>query len=265
MHQIPGRYFQSLDRVLKRPGGALILTLSVPTLKEVRRGNGFRSPKLWQLSCRCWRPAYSACASFYHLTRSSCPHACEAANSSAAYAQAVALLSSLQISSLLNSGEQLERHAGVRHGGSHWQCLRSRLPCKKVVWGTQGDATVVGAARGLQRKGLSVRGMSAANPLVVYFAQVRAPARAAKYRVRTAQLRRWVQRRSPAAGFIDFDSLSLAPNGPPNTKSDKWVAKGLGFRAHLCRCRRMGRPTPSPTSASPVCPVLNRSTSRYAS
>lgn len=53
--------------------------------------------------------------------------------------------------------------------------------------------------------------------------QVRAPGRAAKYRLRTAQLRKWVEQKSPAAGFIDFDSLSLAPNGPPNTKSDKCV------------------------------------------
>ena len=68
----------------------------------------------------------------------------------------------------------------------------------------------------------------AADPLLLYFTQVRAPARAAKYRVRTAQLRRWVQRRSPAAGFIDFDSLSLAPNGPPNTKSDKCVTRLSG-------------------------------------
>jgi hypothetical protein len=51
--------------------------------------------------------------------------------------------------------------------------------------------------------------------------QVRAPGRAAKYRLRAAQLRKWVEQKSPAAGFIDFDSLSLAPNGPPNTKSDK--------------------------------------------
>lgn len=41
VHQIPGKYFQSLDRVLKRPEGALILTLSVPTLKEVRPDVGF--------------------------------------------------------------------------------------------------------------------------------------------------------------------------------------------------------------------------------
>lgn len=42
VHQIPGKYFQSLERVLQRPEGALILTLSVPTLKEVRPDVGFR-------------------------------------------------------------------------------------------------------------------------------------------------------------------------------------------------------------------------------
>ena len=82
-------------------------------------------------------------------------------------------------------------------------------------------------------------GEHAADPLLLYFTQVRAPARAAKYRVRTAQLRRWVQRRSPAAGFIDFDSLSLAPNGPPNTKSDKCVARLSGVEQNDATALRL--------------------------
>jgi hypothetical protein len=86
--------------------------------------------------------------------------------------------------------------------------------------GGTGDVIVVGAGVRSRRES-SLSGVPASDPLLLYFTQVRAPARAAKYRVRTAQLRRWVERRSPAAGFIDFDSLSLAPNGPPNTKSDK--------------------------------------------
>jgi hypothetical protein len=102
---------------------------------------------------------------------------------------------------------------------------RHRGGCSKKVC----QSTVNSQQSVSHRKGLSVHGMSAANPLVLNFTQVRAPARAAKYRVRTAQLRRWVQRRAPAAGFVDFDSLSLAPNGPPNTKSDKCGAQGFGF------------------------------------
>ncbi len=51
--------------------------------------------------------------------------------------------------------------------------------------------------------------------------QVRVPERAAKYRVRNAKMRAWVEAHPGKAGYIDFESLTLTPGGPPNTKNDK--------------------------------------------
>jgi hypothetical protein len=67
VHQIPGKYFQSLDRVLTRPGGALILTLSVPTLKEVRPavGLGAASPGGCHVNAKALPRTSTTCSSQY--------------------------------------------------------------------------------------------------------------------------------------------------------------------------------------------------------